>query len=133
MTHSKHHYTDRCRCQWGASRTVVVIVIEESGLCLYIPIFDYDYDHDNDKELGSWPTGFCDSNIRPDALNLDSAVEGQEARQTLCVAEDDGFQAHIRRLKTTLSPSLDRLLNRTLDRVHIVDPLRRRIFLPGRD
>ncbi len=38
------------RCQWGASRTVVVVVIEESGLCSSIPNFDNDYD--NDKEIG---------------------------------------------------------------------------------
>jgi hypothetical protein len=47
---NEHLYPDRCRCQRGASRALVVIVIEESGLRLSIPNFDNDYDNDNDNE-----------------------------------------------------------------------------------
>ena len=66
-------------------------------------------------------------------VSLHSAVEGQEARQTLGITEDAGFPPFIRWVKTTLSPPLRRLLSRTLDRVHIVESLRRRIFLPTKD
>jgi len=64
MAHNEHRYTDRCRCQ-----RVVVIVIEDSYLCLSIPNFDNDYDHDNDKEIGGESAKFCDSDVGSDALN----------------------------------------------------------------
>ena len=67
------------------------------------------------------------------AINSERAVELLETGPTPGITTHARFRPFTHWMKTTLSPSLRRLLSRTLDRVHIVDPLRRRIILPSKD
>jgi hypothetical protein len=67
------------------------------------------------------------------ALTADSSASDLYLRLMIGIADDDGLQALTNWLITILSPSLRRLLSHTLDRVHIVEPLRRHILPSSRD